>query len=46
MGEFGGNDYNFIMAAGKTSEQVASYVPKIVQTITAGIEVTNLSTCC
>jgi hypothetical protein len=41
MGEIGGNDYNFMRAAGKTNEQVALYVPKVVQTITAGVEVTN-----
>ncbi|XP_047084249.1 GDSL esterase/lipase At5g45910-like [Lolium rigidum] len=38
MGEIGGNDYNFMRAAGKTNEQVALYVPKVVQTITAGVE--------
>jgi hypothetical protein len=39
MGEIGGNDYNFMRAAGKTNEQVALYVPKVVQTIAAGVEV-------
>ncbi|KAF7012097.1 hypothetical protein CFC21_026331 [Triticum aestivum] len=38
MGEFGGNDYTFIMAAGKTLDQVASFVPEIVQSISAGVE--------
>ena len=39
MGEFGGNDYIFFMAAGKTLEQIASYVPKIIQAISDGVEV-------
>ncbi|XP_044971001.1 GDSL esterase/lipase At1g28610-like [Hordeum vulgare subsp. vulgare] len=38
MGEFGGNDYTFILAAGKTLDQVASYVPEVVQAISAGVE--------
>uniref|UniRef100_A0A0D3EL35 Esterase n=1 Tax=Oryza barthii TaxID=65489 RepID=A0A0D3EL35_9ORYZ len=40
MGEFGGNDYVFILAAGKTLEELVPYVPKVVQAISAGIEVT------
>jgi hypothetical protein len=39
VGEFGGNDYTFLMAAGMTLEQVASYVPKVVQAISDGVEV-------
>ncbi|CAM0880402.1 unnamed protein product [Alopecurus aequalis] len=38
VGEFGGNDYTFFLASGKTLEQVASYVPKVVESISAGIE--------
>ncbi|BAD73016.1 putative esterase [Oryza sativa Japonica Group] len=38
MGEFGGNDYVFILAAGKTLEELVPYVPKVVQAISAGIE--------
>uniref|UniRef100_A0ACD5VG39 Uncharacterized protein n=1 Tax=Avena sativa TaxID=4498 RepID=A0ACD5VG39_AVESA len=38
VGEFGGNDYTFFLAAGKTLTQVASYVPKVVQAISAGVE--------
>ncbi|XP_024315426.1 GDSL esterase/lipase At5g45910 isoform X1 [Brachypodium distachyon] len=38
MGEFGGNDYTFILAAGKSFRQVASYVPKVVEAISAGVE--------
>uniref|UniRef100_A0A0D9Y561 GDSL esterase/lipase n=1 Tax=Oryza glumipatula TaxID=40148 RepID=A0A0D9Y561_9ORYZ len=39
MGEFGGNDYVFLQAAGKTVEQLVPYVPKVVGAISAGIEV-------
>jgi hypothetical protein len=39
MGEFGGNDYTFFMAAGKTALQIARYVPKVVQAISEGVEV-------
>uniref|UniRef100_J3KXN5 Esterase n=1 Tax=Oryza brachyantha TaxID=4533 RepID=J3KXN5_ORYBR len=38
MGEFGGNDYVFLLAAGKTVEQLVPYVPKVVDAITAGVE--------
>ncbi|VAH74510.1 unnamed protein product [Triticum turgidum subsp. durum] len=38
MGEFGGNDYTFLMAAGKSFGEVASYVPKVVGAISAGAE--------
>ncbi|BAS71031.1 GDSL esterase/lipase At5g45910 [Oryza sativa Japonica Group] len=38
MGEFGGNDYVFLQAAGKTVEQLIPYVPKVVGAISAGIE--------
>ncbi len=41
MGEFGGNDYVFILAAGKTLEELVPYVPKVVQAISAGIEVVH-----
>ncbi|XP_020272813.1 GDSL esterase/lipase At5g03980-like, partial [Asparagus officinalis] len=33
MGEIGGNDYNYAFMAGKSIEQVESYVPYVVQTI-------------
>uniref|UniRef100_A0ACD5Y4W0 Uncharacterized protein n=1 Tax=Avena sativa TaxID=4498 RepID=A0ACD5Y4W0_AVESA len=33
VGEFGVNDYNFLWSAGKTEEEVMSYVPKIVEHI-------------
>lgn len=42
MGEFGGNDYTFILAAGKTVKRVMSYVPKVVEAISAGVEVAQL----
>ncbi|CAM0878694.1 unnamed protein product [Alopecurus aequalis] len=38
LGEFGGNDYTFFLAAGKTLGQVESYVPKVVQAISEGVE--------
>uniref|UniRef100_A0A0D9UYB2 Esterase n=1 Tax=Leersia perrieri TaxID=77586 RepID=A0A0D9UYB2_9ORYZ len=38
MGEFGGNDYVFLLAAGKTVEQLFPYVPKVVEAISAGVE--------
>jgi hypothetical protein len=43
MGEFGGNDYVFLLAAGKTVDEVMScYVPKVVGAISAGVEVTTV----
>jgi phospholipase/lecithinase/hemolysin len=44
MGEFGGNDYVFLQAAGKTVEQLIPYVPKVVGAISAGIEVSYIFT--
>nr|CAB3471744.1 unnamed protein product [Digitaria exilis] len=38
MGEFGGSDYVFVLAANKTVEQAKSYVPTIVNGITQGVE--------
>uniref|UniRef100_A0A0E0MT31 Esterase n=1 Tax=Oryza rufipogon TaxID=4529 RepID=A0A0E0MT31_ORYRU len=38
MGEIGGNDYVFLYAAGKTVDEAMSYVPKVVQAISAGVE--------
>ncbi|KAG8045689.1 hypothetical protein GUJ93_ZPchr0008g12930 [Zizania palustris] len=37
-GEFGGNDYIFLLAAGKTVDEVMPYVPKVVEAISAGVE--------
>uniref|UniRef100_J3KXN2 Esterase n=1 Tax=Oryza brachyantha TaxID=4533 RepID=J3KXN2_ORYBR len=42
MGAFGGNDYVFLLAAGKTVDEVMSYVPKVVEAISAGVEVARL----
>jgi hypothetical protein len=39
MGEIGGNDYVFLYAAGKTVDEAMSYVPKVVQAISTGVEV-------
>ncbi|OAY71095.1 GDSL esterase/lipase, partial [Ananas comosus] len=39
VGEFGGNDYNFLEASGISLEQVKeTYVPKIVKTISKAVE--------
>lgn len=42
MGEFGGNDYSYILAANRTVNQTASYVPTVVETIGNGVEVQDL----
>jgi hypothetical protein len=39
VGEFGVNDYSFLWSAGKTEEEVRSYVPKVVQKIAMAVEV-------
>lgn len=39
VGELGVNDYNFIWMAGKTEEEVKTYVPKVVETISMAVEV-------
>jgi hypothetical protein len=41
MGEFGGNDYVFLLAANKTLEQTRTYVAAIVKAIADGVEVLN-----
>ncbi|KAG0535937.1 hypothetical protein BDA96_03G020700 [Sorghum bicolor] len=38
MGEFGGNDYVFLLAANKTVAQTKTYVPAIVKAIGDGVE--------
>ncbi|CAO2205160.1 unnamed protein product [Urochloa humidicola] len=38
MGEFGGNDYVFLLAANKTVEQTKAYVPTVVNAIALGVE--------
>ncbi|KAJ1282024.1 hypothetical protein BS78_03G018400 [Paspalum vaginatum] len=38
MGEFGGNDYVFLLAANKTVEETKTYVPDVVKAIAAGVE--------
>ncbi|CAO2175082.1 unnamed protein product [Urochloa humidicola] len=38
MGEFGGNDYVFLLAANKTVEQTKTFVPAIVNAIAGGVE--------
>ena len=39
FGEFGGNDYNAMIFGGYTTEQARKYTPKIVNTISRGIDV-------
>ena len=39
MGEFGGNDYVFLLAANKTVARTKTYVPAIVKAIGDGVEV-------
>jgi hypothetical protein len=39
MGEFGGNDYVFLLAANKTVEQTKTFVPAVVKAIAGGVEV-------
>jgi hypothetical protein len=39
MGEFGGNDYVFLLAANKTVEETRAYVPTVVKAIADGVEV-------
>ncbi|PUZ65292.1 hypothetical protein GQ55_3G212100 [Panicum hallii var. hallii] len=38
VGELGVNDYNFIWMAGKTEDEVKTYVPKVVDTISMAVE--------
>lgn len=38
VGEFGVNDYNFIWMAGKSEDEVRSYVPRVVKNIAMGVE--------
>ncbi|XP_037437968.1 GDSL esterase/lipase At5g45910-like [Triticum dicoccoides] len=38
VGEFGVNDYNFLWNAGKTEDEVRSYVPKVVKNIAVAVE--------
>uniref|UniRef100_J3KXN4 Uncharacterized protein n=1 Tax=Oryza brachyantha TaxID=4533 RepID=J3KXN4_ORYBR len=45
VGEFGGNDYVFLLAAGKTIDEVMSYAPKVVEAISAGVEVAAAHAC-
>ncbi|KAJ3694261.1 hypothetical protein LUZ60_009741 [Juncus effusus] len=38
VGEFGGNDYNYLLMAGKTLDEVKSYIPKVIDTISKAAE--------
>jgi len=39
MGEIGGNDYVFLLAANKTVSEKRAYVPTVVRAIAGGVEV-------
>jgi hypothetical protein len=39
MGELGGNDYVFLLAANKTVDETKAYVPTVVNAIASGVEV-------
>jgi hypothetical protein len=39
VGEFGGNDYNAALFAGRTMSEVHGYVPWVVSKLIRGIEV-------
>lgn len=39
MGEIGGNDYIYLLAANKTVAQTKSHVPTVVKAIAGGVEV-------
>lgn len=39
VGEIGGNDYNDALVAGKSIEQVETYVPLIIEAIVSSINV-------
>ncbi|KAJ4818493.1 GDSL esterase/lipase [Rhynchospora pubera] len=39
LGEFGGNDYTFILSAGKSIREVKSYVPAVIKAIKGAAEV-------
>jgi hypothetical protein len=44
FGEFGGNDYNFMLLAGKSIDEVKSYVPTVIDAIKVAAEVLNKQT--
>jgi hypothetical protein len=39
FGEFGGNDYNALLFGNYTTDRATRYVPRIVNTISRGIDV-------
>ena len=45
VGEFGVNDYNFVWSAGKSENEVRSYVPQVVEKIVRAVEVYITSYC-
>jgi hypothetical protein len=45
VGEFGGNDYNAPLFAGKGLEMVYKFMPDVIQGISEGVEVPRLLIC-
>jgi hypothetical protein len=45
VGEFGGNDYNAPLFAGKGLEMVYKFMPDVIQGISEGVEVAHLLIC-
>lgn len=39
MGEIGGNDYNHALVAGKSIDEVETYVPFVINTIISAVNV-------
>jgi len=39
MGEIGGNDYNHALTAGKSIDEVETYVPYVINTIVLAVNV-------
>jgi len=46
VGEFGGNDYNAPLFAGKGIPEVYKFMPDVIQGISDGVEVVPASICC
>ena len=46
VGEFGGNDYNAPLFAGKGIPEAYKFMPDVIQGISDGVEVVPASNCC
>lgn len=42
MGEIGGNDFNYGFLGNSTKEEVESYVPAVINTISSAIQVRSI----